>query len=80
MTGSEQRRYNRSWKLAASLLGIMALVAASTAVRLVDPDAPWDLALYLGVMAILLLGGTLWLVPNSGGKQAQRTRTRQRRE
>lgn len=57
----------------------MALVAATTAVRLVDLDAPWDLALYLVVIAIMLLGGTLWHVPTFGGKQAHRTRTRQPR-
>ncbi len=42
----------------------MALVAASTAGRLVDVDAPWDLAVYFAVMAMVLLGGTLWLVPS----------------
>jgi uncharacterized membrane protein len=70
--GSEHRRYNRSWKLAASLLGIVALVAANTAGRLVDVDAPWDLAVYFAVMVMVLLGGTLWLVPSSRVKRVRR--------
>jgi hypothetical protein len=65
VTASERRRYQRSWKLAATLLGIVALVAASTAVRLVDVDAPLDVALFFGVMVVVLAGGTLWLVPSS---------------
>jgi len=36
------RRYDRSWKLAASLLGIVALVVASVEVNLVELAAPWD--------------------------------------
>jgi hypothetical protein len=71
--GSEDRRYNCSWKLAASLLGLVALVAASATVSLLDLDAPWGLIVYFGVMAIVLLGGTMWLVPGSRVKQAQRT-------
>jgi hypothetical protein len=70
VTSSEQRRYDRNWKLSASLLGIMALVAASTAVRRVEPDAPWDLALYFVFITILVLAGTVWLVPSSRGRRS----------
>ena len=73
VNGPERRRYNRSWKLAASLLGIVALVAASATVSLLDLDAPWELVIYFAVMAVVLLGGTLWLVPSSRVKQVQRT-------
>lgn len=73
MKGSEDRRYNRSWKLAASLLGFVALVAASVTVSLLDLHAPWGLVIYFGVTATVLLGGTMWLVPSSRVKQVQRT-------
>ena len=72
MKGSEERRYNRSWRLAASLLGFVALVAASATVSLLDLEAPWKLAIYFGVLATVLLGGTKWLVPGSRAKQVQR--------
>ncbi len=71
--GPEQRRYDRSWKLAASLLGIVAIVAASAAVGLLDLDARWELVVYFAVMAIVLIGGTLWLVPSSRAEQVRRT-------
>lgn len=73
MKGSEERRYNRNWKLAASLLGVVALVAASVTVSLLDLHAPWGLVIYFGVMATVLLVGTMWLVPSSRVKQAQRS-------
>ncbi len=73
MKGSEERRSNRSWKLAASLLGFVALVAASATVSLLDLDAPWGLVIYVGVIATVVLGGTMWLVPSSRVKQVQRT-------
>lgn len=73
MKGSEERRYNRSWKLAASLLGFVALVTASATVSLLDLHAPWGLVIYFGVMATALLGGTMWLVPSPRVKQVQRT-------
>jgi peptidoglycan/LPS O-acetylase OafA/YrhL len=57
-------RYDRSWKLAASLLGIVALVVASVAVNLVELEAPWELVVCFAVMGVVLLGGTLWLVPS----------------
>lgn len=59
----EQRRYDRSWKLAASLLGIAALVVAGVALSLVELPSPWELIIYLALIAAVLLGGTLWLVP-----------------
>ena len=72
--GSAERRYNRSWKLAASLLGVVALVAASAnSLSLLGLHAPWGLVIYFGVMATVLLGGTMWLVPSSRVKQVQRT-------
>lgn len=72
MNGPEERRYTRSWKLAASLLGIVALVAASATVSLLDLDAAWELAIYFAVMAIVLVGGTMWLVPSPRVKSVQR--------
>jgi hypothetical protein len=60
----ERRRYDRSWKLAASLLGIVALAVASVAVKLVQLPAPWELVLYFAAIVVVLLGGTLWLVPS----------------
>lgn len=59
----ERRRYVRSWKLAASLLGIAALVVAGVAVNLVVLAAPLELVIYFAVVAVVLVGGTLWLVP-----------------
>jgi hypothetical protein len=48
--------------LAASLLGIVALVIGSVAVNLVELAAGWELVLYFAVIVVVLLGGTLWLV------------------
>lgn len=68
MRGSERRADDRSWKLAASLLGFVALIAASLAVNLVDLAAGWELAVYFVVIVSVLLGGTVWLVPDSRAK------------
>jgi peptidoglycan/LPS O-acetylase OafA/YrhL len=73
VNGPERRRYNRSWKLAASLLGIVALVAAGATVSLLDLAAPWEPLVCFAVVAIVLLGGTLWLVPSTRVKHVQRT-------
>ncbi len=64
-----ERRSNRGWRLAASLLGMVALVVASVTVSLLDIDAPWRLVIYFAVIGTVLLGGTLWLVPSSRVKQ-----------
>jgi len=69
----EQRRYDRSWKLAASLLGIAGLVVAGVAVNLVELSSPWELILYLACIAAVLLGGTLWLVPTRGTDESKST-------
>ena len=64
MGNSEHHRYDRGSKLAASLLGIIALVVPSIVVDLVALADPWELILYLALMLATLLGGTLWLVPS----------------
>lgn len=69
---SALRRYDRSWKVAAGLLGIVALVVASVAVNLVELAAPWELVMYFVVIAAVLLGGTLWLVPSRRSDQSER--------
>jgi peptidoglycan/LPS O-acetylase OafA/YrhL len=75
----EQRRHERSWKLSASLLGIVALIVPGVAVNFVELPGPWELVLYVAVMVAVLLGGTLWLVPSrrtgqSGSTTANNTR------
>lgn len=73
MGDSALHRYDRSWKVAAALLGIVALVVASVAVNLVELAAPWELVIYFAVIAAVLLGGTSWLVPSRRSRQSQRT-------
>lgn len=73
MSDPEERRHNRSWKLAALLLGIVALIAASATVSFLDLAAPWELLTYFAVVVIVLVGGTLWLVPSTRVKKTKRT-------
>ncbi|MGB0114080.1 MAG: hypothetical protein WBP59_12725 [Ilumatobacteraceae bacterium] len=73
MNGPEQRRRDRSGKLAASLLGIMALVVAGATVSVLDLGTPWELVVYVAVLAIVLVAGTMWLVPSARASQPQPT-------
>ncbi len=63
MATTPERRLVRSWKLAASLLGLLALVVGGLAVPALELDAPWSAVAYVAVVTVVLVAGTLWLVP-----------------
>lgn len=60
-----QRRYRRNWKLSASMLALVALLVATATLLLLEPKGPWALVVYFVVIAVVLVAGTLWLVPRS---------------
>ena len=59
------------WKLSAALLGLWAIVVAGVVVEMANFRSPWGFVAYIVIVAAVLVGGTLWLVP-------RRTKSRDR--
>ncbi|TDT15800.1 hypothetical protein BDK89_1378 [Ilumatobacter fluminis] len=53
------------WTLAAALLGLVAVAAATTIAALANLESPWGFVAWVGVAVAILMIGTVLLVPSS---------------
>ncbi|MEP1125372.1 MAG: hypothetical protein ABJH68_15920 [Ilumatobacter sp.] len=63
MRRSGHRQDSRSWKLSASLLGLVALVLAGISVSRFDLGPTRNIAAFVAIVLLTVLVGTVFLVP-----------------
>ena len=66
-----RRRFSRQSTLSATLLGLVAFVVAGWALQAAALPSPWSWFVYVGTVLVVLVVGTLWLVPRSGGRHSR---------
>lgn len=74
MGRSIHRHDDQKWKLSASLLGLVALVLAGIPVSRFDLGPHWRIALYVAIILLTLLAGTVLLVPRRSSSRPPRDR------
>ncbi len=53
------------WTLSATLLGLVAVAAATMIAAFADLESPWGFVAWVGVAVAVLMIGTVLLVPSS---------------